>query len=361
MTLLNEISNIRIRSQGIGSAEFKSASDILARMGAMQGQDFSMAKWALGVRMADSTNEEIEASFNSGDIIRTHLMRPTWHLVSAQDVHWILELTSPRIKSSLGPREKDLELSEPLFRRSNRIIEKLISGGPCFTREDFTREFKKAKIDTGGNRLSHLLLRAELDGILCSGPIKDKKLTFASLNSRAPDRKIFTREESLAELTKRYFQSRFPGTLHDFAWWSGLSQKDAKTGMESIRSSFITETIGSKEYMFPDSFRTTRSVGNVVHLLPAYDEFLISYRDRSASISGNTGHSTISSNGIFYPVVVVNGQVAGVWKQVIQKDKVTIDIDLFNFQDLNIMTLIEKKANLLSRFYNKKVEVRFKT
>jgi hypothetical protein len=361
MTLLTEISNIRIKSQGIGSSEPGSAIDILSRMGAIQAQDFSMAKWALGVRMALSTIAEIEASFNRGDIIRTHLMRPTWHLVSASDVHWLLELTAPRIKSSLRSRERELELSDSLFRRSNRIIEKLISGGLFFTREDFTRELKKAKINTGDNRLSHLLLRAELEGILCSGPIKDKKLTYASLNSRVAHRKRLTREEAMAELASRYFQSRYPATLHDFTWWSGLSMKDAKTGMESARDSFITENIGSKEYMFPDSFQTIDSVNNTVHLLPAYDEFLISYRDRSASLQGIDDHKTISSNGIFYPVVVVNGQVAGVWKQVINNDKVSIETALFNGQDVKIMGIIEEKASILGLFHNKKVEIRFKT
>ena len=121
---LKEISNIRIISQKIAATEFKTANEAVGWMGAIQAQDYSMAKWAIGIRSLDSTDEKIEASLDKGEIIRTHLMRPTLHFVSAEDIYWILELTAPQIKSSLKSRHKELELSESIFTKSSRIIEK---------------------------------------------------------------------------------------------------------------------------------------------------------------------------------------------------------------------------------------------
>ncbi len=359
MTSQEKIRDIRLSSQGLYPAEFSTAEEILERMGAIQAQDFAMAKWALGVRMAGSSIAKIEESYNRGEILRTHLMRPTWHFVSARDIQWILELTAPRIRAAMRSRDRELELSEALFSKSNNIIERLVSGGKSATREDFAIEFKNAGINTGGNRLSHLLVHAELEGILCSGPIRDKKLTYASFASRAVGRKFLTREESLAELAKRYFQSRYPATQYDFAWWSGLQQKDARTGIESIRGDFYTETIGSLEYIFPDTFPSGDPVGKSVHLLPAYDEYLISYRDRSASLPQGKADVTISANGIFYPVVVVDGLVKGVWKQSVQKGVARIDTTLFDKPEMPLREEIEKKGYELGIFLDKKTEVRF--
>ena len=357
---LKDIANIRLVNQRIGSAGYRSIKDNVAWMGAIQAQDFSMAKWALGVRTSTSTDEKIETSFNRGEILRTHLLRPTWHFVSPDDIHWMLELTAPQIKSSLRSRHKDLELSEQLFRKSNRLIEKLMLEGRSLTREDFNREFTKAKINTGNNRLSHLLLRAELDGLLCSGPKRDKKLTYSLLHDRAKYSKIMNREESLAELAGRYFQSRAPATVNDFSWWSGLSAKDAQKGTESVKSRFITERIGSREYLFPVSITKSVISSQSAYLLPAYDEYLIGYRDRSASVTEERTSGIISSNGIFYPLIVIKGQVCGIWKRSFENDKVIVEPFLFTDDGTAARKLIDKTASGLVRFFNKGIEIRFR-
>jgi hypothetical protein len=355
---LNEISNIRICNQKVAATEFRTAGEIVAWMGAIQAQDYSMSKWAIGARLLDSTDEKIEGSFNKGEIIRTHLMRPTWHFVPAEDVYWMLELTAPRIKASLKSRHKSLELSGSIFRKSNHIIEKSLSGGLALRREDLDKEFKKAMISTDANRLSHLLLHAELDGIICSGPVKDNKQTFSLLSQRVPDRKVFSRDDSLAKLAMRYFNSHSPATIQDFAWWSGLSQKDAAFAMDSVKQNFIAEIIGSKKYLFPNSLPAVRYDKTDLHLLPAYDEFLISYRDRSASLLLADNKKTISANGIFYPVVVLNGQVTGLWRRSMKNGKIIIEILLYKKHDRACRELAEKKAYEIGRFLNRTIEVR---
>jgi hypothetical protein len=356
---LNDISNIRLNSQKIVATEFKTANQIVNWMGAIQAQDYSMAKWAIGVRLLNPTDEGIETSLDKGEIIRTHLMRPTWHFVSAEDIYWMLELTAPKIKSSLKSRHKELELSESIFSKSNFIIEKALSFGLSLTREELAKEYDKAMINTNGNRLSHLLLRAELDGIVCSGPIKENKQTYALLNERVPCKKVLSRDESLGELAKRYFTSRCPATLQDFIWWSGLSVTEARLALESVKSSFISDTIGSQIYWFTNSFPQTVYDKSSTHLLPAFDEFLISYKDRSASLSLTDNKKNVSDNGIFRPVIVINGQVTGLWKRTIKKNIIIIETDFFLGPDKIHIDLIEKKANIFGQFLKKEIEVIF--
>jgi hypothetical protein len=358
---LADISNIRLISQRIEGKGFKTAKEIVSWMGAMQAQDYLMSKWAVGIRLQNSMEAKVEDAINKGDIIRIHVMRPTWHYVSAKDIYWMLELTAPQIKTSLKSRHIGLELSEEAIKQGNRLIEKAFYNKKNITREELAKEFEKAKIKTGDNRLAHFLLLAELDGIICSGQIRDNKPSYALLNERIRYNKVLTREESLAELAKRYFSSRCPATINDFAWWSGLPLKDARRGLELVKSDFVSETIGGQTYWMTPSIISIRKDMPSVHLLPAYDEFLISYRDRSPALSEVNNKKTISANGIFHPVIVINGQVTGLWKRSVVKDKVIIETDSFQTYDEVMQDLVKEQASCYGRFLNKEIEVRYKT
>jgi hypothetical protein len=354
---LKEISNYRIINQRIAKTEFNSAKEIVGWMGAMQAQDYSMAKWAIGLRLMNSTEDAIENSLNKGEIIRTHIMRPTWHFVSAEDIYWMLELTSPQIKPLLKSRHKALELTDAVHSKSCGIIEKALVTGNSLTRAELSKEFEKAKIITNENRLSHLLLYAELSGLICSGPIKDKKLTYALLSERIPKNKLLTRAESLAALAKRYFTSHGPATIPDFAWWSGLSMRDSKQALEFVKSDFISETIDLKEYWFSDSLTETKNRKTNIHLLPAYDEFLISYKDKNASLNLSDNKNVISDNGIFRPVIVINGQVAGLWKCLRKNNSVDIEINFLHKQNNSTKKLTGELAEIFGNFLGKETNV----
>lgn len=351
---VKEISNIRLLSQQIAGTEYRTAKEVVGWMGAMQAQDYPMAKLAIGLRMLNSTDTKVEEAFNKGEIIRTHVMRPTWHFVSADDIHWMLKLTAPRIKSSLKSRHKQLELSGDILRKSNSIIEKALSVEKFLTREELAAEFAKANINTSENRLSHLMFSAELEGLVCSGPVKAKKQTYALLQERVPVTKTFTKDESLAELAKRYFTSHCPATLQDFVWWSGLSLTEARRALELIKSDFISETIGTETYWLTNSFSTEKYDKSSIHLLPAYDEFLISYRNRSASLALVDNRKAVSDNGLFRPVVVIDGQVSGLWKRTLGKNQVIIDTNFFQPQEKDTHNRIIEKTGKFESFFGKK-------
>lgn len=357
--MILEISNTRLSSQKIESTGIASAKELVAWMGAMQAQDYAMSKWAVGSRLVHSTDEMVESALNNGEIIRAHLMRPTWHFVSADDIYWMNDLSAAKIKRNFNSRHRELELSEEMILKSEKVFEKAISNEGNLTRDELDAELLKVDIKTAKNQLYHLLFCAELAGILCSGAVKNGKQTYDLLSKRVPNKKTLSRDESLAELAKRYFQSHGPATIEDFVWWSGLSITDARKGLELVRSGFISETIDSKTYWFPNSCSNAKPNKTLVHLLPAFDEFLIGYRDRSASLSLVNNPKAVSSNGIFYPVIAVDGQVVGTWKRTLKKDKVMVATNFFQSPDQFIKSLIEEEANRFGRFLNKKTAVVF--
>ena len=218
---------------------------------------------------------------------------------------------------------------------------------------------KQAKIAVDENRASHLLARGELDGILCSGATQNGKQTYALLEERVPKTTVLTREESLARLAHCYFSSRGPATIQDFAWWSGLSLTEARQGLEMIKAEFISETIDTQSYWFPNSQVTPKVDQERVYMLPAFDEFTICYADRRAVVPYVEQTRLISNNGIFRPILVVDGQVTGIWKRTLKKDQVLVEINLFKTPDISSRNLIEESALDYGRFLEKKIDLNF--
>lgn len=358
---LADISNLRLINQQIADNKFKNPGDVVNWMGAMQAQDLGMAKWAVGLRIPISSEKIIEEAINEAEIIRTHLFRPTWHFVSPDDIYQLLELTRPQIKSTMSYGDKHFGLTKSVCSKSNKVIEKSLTRQKQLTREEIKAEIEKAGIDTGSNRLSHLLFRAELEEIICSGKVIGNKQTYALLSERVPNKKIFIKEETLGLLAKKYFTSHSPATIKDFIWWSGLSVTDAKAGLETVKSDLFSETINSETYWFHNNSKDINQLNNSTFLLPAFDEFLISYRDRSAALLVGQNKNTISSNGIFRPVIVINGKVRGIWKRIIKKDKVIIEFELFDRLNSNQKKSIERSAHKYTGFLEKKIEFIFKS
>lgn len=293
-----------------------------------------MSKWALGIRLHDSTVTTINKAIDSGELVRTHLLRPTWHLVSSDDIGWMLKLTAPQIRSAVKYRDKELGLTKPIFRKSNSILELSLRSGIHLTRQELISKFTEAKIDVDNNRASHLLLRAETEGIICSGRLKDNKPTYALLPEWIQKTKKLDRDEALRELAFRYFLSRGPATLEDFNWWSGLSMKDSKLALEFVKSDLVSEVIEDKTYWFSNPSAVPDQFTDEVYLLPAYDEFLLSYKDRTASLPIANHKRAVSSNGIFYPVIVRKGKIIGTWKYSMEKNMGVVQTNLFNVSDL---------------------------
>ena len=287
----------RLHNQRLGASPFSKAVDVVRWFGAVQAQDFNSAKWALGLRMRKASDAAVEVAFNKGEILRTHVMRPTWHFVAPEDIRWLLQLTAPRVNLRAGPNYRKFELDAALFKRSNKIFVKALRGGKHLTRPALKSMLDADGIDvTDPVRLAHILLRAELDGVICSGPRIGKQFTYALLEERAPVAKTLDRDEALTELTRRYFRSHGPATLQDFVWWSGLTVEDAKRGIALVGT--------------PRAARTKQSSSNSAHLLPAFDEYFVAYKDRQMAAG------SLSTSDVLGPTLIIDGIAAGSWKRM---------------------------------------------
>ncbi|MBI5952746.1 MAG: AlkZ family DNA glycosylase [Chloroflexi bacterium] len=351
---LNDIANLRLQNQQIAGTKFTSPKEIVAWMGAMQAQDYAMSKWAVGVRLPNSTEKTIEAALDKGEIIRTHVMRPTWHLVAAGDIRWMLALTAPQIKAGMKSRNIELELTEAVLLKSRKVLEKILRDGNHSTREELIVALNKANIATDENRASHIFMEAELESLICSGATKNGKQTFSLLEERVPATQPLGRDEALASLAKRYFTSHGPATLDDFDWWSGLSAGDARRALEMVKSDFVSEVVEGKTYWFAQSsFESKESA----FLLPAFDEFIISYKDRGATLKSENHKRAVSSNGMFYPTVVVDGETVGIWKRTIKKDRAIVEFTYFTKPKPAAQGLIEAASVRYGEFLGRKAEM----
>ena len=340
-----DIARRRLAAQHLAHPTLTDVAEVVRRLGAMQSQDYAGAKWAIGMRSRGVTDASVERAFNEGRIIRTHVLRPTWHFVDPADVRWMLALTAPRIKAAMAFYDRKLELDDALLRRTNAVIERALRDGKQATRAELAEALRGARVNgTAGQRLGHIMLRAELDGIVCSGARVPpgqggKQFTYALLEERVPAARSLDRDEALAELSGRYFTTRGPATPNDFAWWSGLTVADARRGIEMRGAALEREMIDGRPYWsVPSSVRRWRAP--VVHLLPNYDELFIGHKDRSAlGVRLASSELVTGGNALTAYVVAVDGQLVGGWKRKPAKEAVVVELQL-----LTTLTAAERRA-----------------
>ncbi|HZO71201.1 MAG TPA: winged helix DNA-binding domain-containing protein [Ktedonobacteraceae bacterium] len=328
MTL--DIARQRLSHQHLMQHTLESPQSLVEWFGAVQAQDFAAAKWALGLRLPALTDDDLEQAFASGAILRTHVMRPTWHLVSPADIGWLLALTAPRVQAAIASYDRHMELDEMTFGRTNTILAAALQGGKQLTRDELAAALEQAGIATANRqRLTQIMMRAELDGVICSGARRGKQFTYALLAERASHTRSFSREEALAELTLRYFRSHGPATVQDCAWWSGLTGFEVRAGLALVASHLLNETIDGQTYWFPQSSHPTQVDAQTAYLLPNYDEYTVGYTDRRAIFDATHAHKLDPRGGLLASTMMLDGQVIGTWKRTFKKNIVVITANSF--------------------------------
>ena len=274
----------RLLNQKLVRSDLKKPVEIVSWLGAVQSQDYTGAKWALALRAPALTDADVDRAFDRGDILRTHMLRPTWHFVAPQDIRWMLALTAPRVLAGNRHYCRKNGLDDKTLARCRKVMERALAGGRHLTRAALAAVLERAGIAGAGQRLAYLVMDAELERVICSGPRLGKQFTYALLEERAPKTPALTNDEALAELTKRYFASHGPATLRDFVWWSGLTVKLAKSGLEMLGRAVACETVNGVTYWSVPPARPRRATAPtatpLVYLLPNYDELMNALRDR---------------------------------------------------------------------------------
>lgn len=310
------IATARLATHCITHSPYRQPEDLVAWLGAVQAQDYPAAKWALGLRLKSPASErDIEAAVHDGRVLRTHVLRPTWHFVTPRDLDWMLELTSARVQKLMAHPYRTFQLDSAIRVQAARVMERALRDGRPLTFAELGSRLAKAGLPSRGTALALLTVYAELERVMCSGPFRGRDLTYIRYSTRVPVGRKLSADEALAALARRYFQSHGPATTRDFMWWSTLTARDAKRGLEmnDARSEIVDGitywTVGEP----PAAPRARRST---VHLLPIYDEYLVAYRDRVAVPLGQ-GRGAATQLG---PVLVINDHIAGTWKTV-QRDR----------------------------------------
>jgi hypothetical protein len=302
----------RLRNQRIEPPLRGRPAALVASLGAVQAQEYPFAKWALALRLAgDTTDPDIEQDFDAGRILRTHVLRPTWHFVSPDDIGWMLELTGPRVHRHLASYTRRRGLESRTLTRAATVFERALAAGQPLTRAELGAELTRAGISLDSFQLALAAVFAELEGLICSGPRRGKKFTYALVGDRAAGRRRLSREESLAELTRRYFASHGPATVRDFVWWSSLTTADARRGLDMIGAR--PHAHDGLTYWGMRGARTEGFASPSVRLLPIYDEYVVAYRDRVAVPHGSGTIGSGPATVTFRHALVIAGRVAGTW------------------------------------------------
>lgn len=326
---MENITAIRIVSQQLNNPQLTNPNELVAWMGAMQAQDYEMSKWAVGIRLKSSTLADVEQALQQGTILRTHVMRPTWHLVAAQDIRWMVSLSAKRLRSVLNSYDKLLGITDTHNTQGFRLLEKTLADNRSMTRQELTQVFSREGLSSDSRHVGHYIMRAEVEGIVCSGVDKGKKPTYALLEERVPPQPELHREEALAMFALKYFQSHSPASLSDFVWWSGLSTTEARQAIKLADSELMVEKTPFGELYMHKAYSGVAKVGSVLHLLPAYDEYIISYKNRMPVIDLLHHPKAFSNNGFFRPTIMYNGRIVGCWTRPSGKNSRTIQTSFF--------------------------------
>jgi len=308
-----QLRNQRLLNQQIGNTEFTKPEEIVHWMGAMQAQDFGMAKWAIGLRLPGSKEKEIEEAFNQGRILRTHLLRPTWHFVTPSDIRWLLQLTGPKILARNKYYLIKSGLDKNILKRTNDFLAKELEGAQFKTRTQLQQALAKKKIKADGMRLAYIMMQAELDGIICSGPRLGNQFSYALIDDRVTSAEKFDATEAVGKLMNRFFESRGPATLHDFIYWSNLTMKEAKEGSELLDNRFVTEQINGHKHIYIPSDSNNKKIIQNGFLMPDYDEYGMSYKDKSFLLDKKNINRQEKDTARLPHFIIINGVVAGTW------------------------------------------------
>jgi hypothetical protein len=326
---LQDIALQRLYNQQVAQTSFSRPDELLAWLGAVQGQDYAGAKWALGLRLPGSTDAAIEQTIAEQKIVRSWVFRGTLHLVAAADMRWMLALVAQRLISGSARRYHDLELDDATLARSTDLLAKTLQGGHLHSRPELFAVLAQNGLSTAGQRGVHMLQRASLEGLICQGVTQRNQPTFFALDE-LPASRAMTRDEALAELARRYFISRGPATVQDFAWWSGLSLAEARVGLESVRGQLIQAVVEGQVYYLAPTSSTIQDMPLTAYLLPGFDEYLLAYKDRRAALDEPHYKRSTPTNGMLPNTIVVDGRVVGTWKRTLKKAMVTILPELFH-------------------------------
>ncbi len=329
MTKPHDIALLRLVAQRIAGPGFATATDAVRWLTAAQAQDYPGAVTSIALRTGSRTRQIVEASLNAGEVVRSWPMRGTLHFVLAEDLPWMLSLTTERLLAGAASRRAALGLDMQIIEHARQLATDALAGGRQLRRDALLTIWDDAGLLTVKQRSYHLIWYLAQTGTLCYGPVRDGEQDIVLVDDWVPNPRRPEREEALGEWVLRYFHSHGPATVKDFAWWTKLVVADVKTGLAVVRSQLERlEVNGIEHFMHPQTaalLDSCRSRAKGVFLLPGFDEYMLGYQDRGAALPAEFAQRIIpGNNGMFQPTVIADGKVIGTWKRAGRGAKQTV-------------------------------------
>ncbi len=343
---LSDIAHQRLFNHHITNPAFETPEDVVSHIGAIQAQDYFGSLWSIGLRMKNPSEAMIEEAIDEKKIVRTWPMRGTLHCVMPQQVRWMLKHLAPRVLKRMEPIVRQSGLDKKDIIKGSKAVEKALSRGEPLTRPELYDVLKKNKIDTDQYRGIYVLGNMAMEGLVCLGPRKGKQPTYVLLDDWLPSYKMLTKDEALATLAKQYFAGHGPATQADFAWWTGITLAEAKQAIEDAKDK-LEETVTDDVVYYTVETEATFKKSSACFLLPGFDEYVLSYADRSAVADATTLKKiTGAKNGLLSSTIIINGKAIGTWKRTLKKDTVEIQttpFDKFTTQQKTAMATAAKR------------------
>jgi hypothetical protein len=318
-----EIAARRLVNQCLVGEPLATPAEVLHRLGAVQAQEYPLARWSLGQRARDLDETAIDRALADGDILRTHVLRDTWHFVAADDIRWIVELTGPRIRMRNEGMHRRVGLDARLLERTDALIVEALTERGRLTRMQLASFLMEHGIEAAGPRLAYILMHAELALLICSGALDGKQHTYALVDVRAPRARSVSPDDGLVELARRFFTGHGPATVKDFAWWATLRVADVRRAVELLGDELERVDVEGRTFWTAEAAAAPPS-GPRVHLLQTYDEYVVAYAESRdvLDVKGLAGEER------FTPAVILDGQFAGSWRRTATKRAVAVEVRL---------------------------------
>lgn len=323
-----DIAHTRLHNQRLADNPLGAPVEVVRWLGAVQAQDYGPARWSLGERSRGAVDGDVDRAMAEGTILRTHMLRPTWHFVLPADIRWVQELTAPRVHAQNAYYYRQTGLDDGVRKKARRAMVDALRGGNHLTRGELQRVLEREGIAAKGIGMAYILMDAELDCVICSGPLKGRQHTYALLEERAPAARTLTRDEALAELVVRYFTSRGPATAKDMRFWSSLPLADIQRGLEMAAPRLRHQEIEGRTFWSATLDAGPRIPSPRVHLLQGLDEYFVGYGESRGFCDHSGVRPSLVDRAIYNGAVILDSQLAGHWKRTVSKRAVTFAVAL---------------------------------
>ena len=344
-----DIARWRLVNHRLVGSDLKTPAGVVAHMGGIQAQDYDGGIWSIGLRLPGSTEADVHTAIAARTVIRTWAMRGTLHFIEAGSIRWILELLANGIIARASLRHRQLGLDSVTFRRSEDVLTKALEGGKQMTREELVGVLESRGIRCDGQRAVYILHWASVNRVICFGVKRGKQFTHVLFEEWVGKTRPLSSDQALGELTCRFFTSHAPATVQDFMWWSGLSAADAAKGIEISKKRLEKQEHHGRTYWAGVERRPAGTTVESIQLLPGFDDYLLGYKNRGASLDPKHAHR-LGSGGVLRPSIIMNGEVIGTWRRTKRQNRPTVMTETFVALGKKGRSLLDAAVNAYNRF-----------